>query len=153
MSIKFDSANPYTAAYVILRKDNKVAFVLRGNLPYMPHHFGLPAGKVEKAERFIDAAIREAKEETGVTISPENLTLALIMQRIEAQEDGSMMEWVDAYFESERWEGEPHNAEPHMHDALEWLDPKNLPKNTVPAVAAALKAIEDGKTFSDYGWN
>lgn len=142
----YDTATPRLATYVILRKGNLVAFVLRENVSWMKHHYGMPSGKVEKNEAFTAAAIREAKEETGVDILPEDLEYIHTMHRNEGTD------WVDVYFEAKKWSGTPYNAEPHMHSSLEWLDPGNLPKNVIPSVAYALKQIADGKTFSEFGW-
>jgi len=153
MSEKFDTAHPYTAVFVIFREHNKVAFVLRGDLPWMADHYGLPSGKVEIAETFRLAAVREAKEEVGVDIDPKDLKYLLTMQRNSgSQEDGSILEWVDMYFEATKWNGELINAEPHMHRKLEWLDLKNLPENVIPPVKAALEMIEAGQTYGEYGW-
>ena len=65
---KYDSARPYIACFVILRKGNKVAMVLRKNTGWMDGYYGLPAGKVEYFEHFTAGAAREAKEEAGVDI-------------------------------------------------------------------------------------
>ena len=35
--------------------------------------WGVPAGKMEKGEKLVDAMIREAREETGLTIKPSEL--------------------------------------------------------------------------------
>ena len=150
---KFGTAQPYAAAYVILRKDNKVAMVLRGNIPWMAHHYGLPAGKVEMGESFTEGAIREAKEEAGVDIKPEQLKHALTVHRFSKEDDGTITEWVDTLFEAESWQGEPYNAEPHVHDALEWHDPNNLPENTIPAIKAYLAAIAEGNKYLEFGWD
>lgn len=149
---RFGTAMPYAASYVILKKQGKVALVLRGNLPWMAHHWGLPAGKVEIGESFTEGAIREAAEEAGVAIKPDSLQHVLSVHRFSKESDETSTEWVDTLFEATAWDGEPHNAEPHMHDALEWHDPKNLPENTIPAIRAYLEAIENGISYLEYGW-
>ena len=64
--MSYDTARPYIASYVILRKDGKIAFVLRANTNWMNDHYGLPSGKVENNESYLQAAVREAKEEVAL---------------------------------------------------------------------------------------
>ncbi|MEO6513684.1 MAG: NUDIX domain-containing protein [Candidatus Saccharimonadales bacterium] len=144
---KYDTATPYLCAYVMLRDGNKIAMVLRTNTGWMDSHWGLLAGKVEKDETFTQAAIREAKEEGGVTIKPEDLHLKLIMQRRSDDSD-----WVNAVFEAKRWEGQAHNAEPHLHSELGWFDVDDVPENTIPDIKLFLECIQEGKTYLEHGW-
>jgi 8-oxo-dGTP diphosphatase len=146
---KFDSAAPYIAAFIILRnKQNKIAFVLRENTAWMDGKYGLPAGKVEWNESFSLAAIREAKEEAGVTIKPEDVEFAIAGHRHSDDTD-----WVDVYFVANKWEGKPYNAEPNVHAELAWLDPNNLPDNIVPSQRSALEAMVAGKKYTEFGWS
>ena len=108
--------------------------------------YGLPSGKVEHDESFVQCAIREAKEEVGVKLSESQLTQVHTMHR------KAETYWVDVYFEASGYKDEPYNAEPHMHSELEWLNISDLPKNTIPAVAEALKNISAGKIYSEFGW-
>ncbi|MDB5184940.1 MAG: mismatch repair protein MutT [Candidatus Saccharibacteria bacterium] len=144
---KYDTAAPYIASYVLLRRDNTIAFVLRRNTQWMDGYYSLPSGKVEKMEAFSAGAIREAKEEVGVTIAPEDLRPVLTMHR-----EGGDTQWVDVYFEVDKWEGEPVNAEPHVHSELAWLDLDNLPENVIPSVVVALEHIKAGTHFAELGW-
>jgi 8-oxo-dGTP diphosphatase len=144
--VSFDTATPYIASYVIMRKGNKIAFVLRSKTNWMNNYYGLPSGKVEKQENYKRAAIREAKEEVGIDINPKDLKFVHVMHRNEGHE------WVDIFFEAAKWQGEPYNAEPHMHSEFLWLDLKKLPKNTIPSVAFALGKISKGELYSEYGW-
>jgi 8-oxo-dGTP diphosphatase len=145
---KYQTATPYVASYVLLyNKQGHIAFVLRSNTDWMNNHYGLPSGKVEKGESFSSGAVGEALEEVGVTIQSEDLEFTHAMHRFEG------MDWVDVYFTAKKWQGEPYNAEPHMHSELAWLDPKNLPKNVIASVAFALEQIVAGKQYSEYGWS
>lgn len=143
----YDIETPYTAVYLVFRKNNKVAFVLRSNTDWMEGYYGLPAGKVEKNESFTNAAIREAHEEVGVNIIPNDLKHLMTAHR---REPDSV--WVDLFFTPAKYEGELYNAEPNVHSELAWYDPKNLPENVIPAIRFYLGRIEAGDTFCEYGW-
>ena len=144
------TARPYAASFVILRRGDSVAFVLRKNTDWMDGHYGLPAGKLERNESFMVGALREAKEEVGVVIEEADLRHALTVHR---KADDDDMDWIDMYFEASKWQGEPHNAEPDVHSELAWLDINNLPKNMVPPVRSALQQIANGQTYAEYGWD
>ena len=149
--MSYDIASPYIASYVIVRKNGKIAFVFRSNTDWMKNHYGLISGKVEKDETFKQAAIREVKEEIGVIVKPENLKPILVVHRYEPSKHAT--DWVDIYFDVNKWTGEPFNAEPKVHSELVWLDPDNLPKNIVPSHRFALEQIKAGKTYAEYGWH
>lgn len=148
---KYDTARPYTACFAILMQDNKVAMVLRKNTNYMDGYYGLPAGKLEYHESFTQGAIREAKEEAGVVIKPEDMRVVHVVHR-QARYENKFMDWVDVYFAVDKWKGEPHNAEPEKAERLDWLNINDLPENIVPPQRAALTEIAKGNTYSEYGW-
>ena len=147
--MKFDTAQPRLACFVVLRRGNKIAFVLRSNTDWMNGYYGLPAGKVEVHESAAAGATREALEETGVTIKQTDLRAVHVAHRWDG-DDG--YDWLDVLFEADRWEGTPFNAEPEKHSELAWLDPKNLPKNVIPSVRSYVTQIESGNLYSEYGW-
>ncbi len=147
----YDSARPYIACFVILRRGNKIAMVLRKNTGYMDGYYGLPAGKVEYHETYTTGAVREAKEEAGVTIKEEDIHMVHVVHR-HGKEHGGFMDWVDMYFEVTTWQGEPHNAEPHKAERLDWVDVEDLGDNIVPHQKDALRYIAQGVPYSEYGW-
>jgi 8-oxo-dGTP diphosphatase len=146
----FGTATPYLAAYVILKKDGKIAFVKRANTGWMNGYYGLPAGKSEIEEACKKTAVREAKEEVGVVINEQDLKPLLTVHRLNKGDYAP--EWIDIFFEASKWDGEVINAEPEVHSEVAWLDPKKLPENVIPSVKASLEAIERGETYLEYGW-
>jgi 8-oxo-dGTP pyrophosphatase MutT (NUDIX family) len=69
------------AVYLIFMKDNKVLLGRRKNTTYYDDWYGVPAGHVEAGELPTSAGIREAKEEVGLIISPEDMSSAHILYR------------------------------------------------------------------------
>lgn len=59
--------NPALTVDTIIINDNKVVLIKRLNNPY-ENHWAIPGGFVEYGEKVEDAAVREAKEETGLDI-------------------------------------------------------------------------------------
>jgi 8-oxo-dGTP pyrophosphatase MutT (NUDIX family) len=145
--VKYDSATPYIAVFVIMRKDNKAAFLLRQNTGWMDGYYDTVAGKVENGETYRQAAVREVKEEAGVDIRPEDLKPVLTNHR-----NSGDMTWVDIIFEVRKWKGKPHNAEPSKHGSLDWLDLNDLPDNVAPPGRWRLDQVNAGKTYAEYGW-
>lgn len=151
---KFDTARPYLAVFIIVRmSDGTVPFVLRKNTGWMDGMYGLPAGKVERGESFLQAAVREAKEEIGIDIDPAQLRHLLTVHRDSPDDtvDGDMS-WVDVFFEAKQWEGEPHNTEPDVHAAVDLLDLDNLPANVIPLLTESLALIAAGQTYGEIEW-
>lgn len=146
--MKYDTAAPYIASYLYFKKDGKTAFIKRQNTGWMDGYYGFPAGKVEKNEAFTQAAVREAKEEVGIDLKPENLRQVLTVHRHTPD-----MDWIDAIFEVIDWEGELFNAEPHMHGELVWLNLAELPENIVPVNRFIIEQITAGNHYAEYGWD
>lgn len=148
--MRYNTAQPYLAAYVLLRRKNTVACVLRSNTDWMNNYYGLPSGKVEVDETATTAAAREALEEVGVKIKENDLTFAHVCHR---KADDDTIAWIDIIFEVSKWEGEPFNAEPDVHSKLEWLDIDKLPDNVIPAVRFYLEKIKEGRVYSEFEWD
>jgi 8-oxo-dGTP diphosphatase len=145
--MKYDSATPYIAVFVIMRKGNQAAFLLRQNTGWMDGYYDTVAGKVENGETYCQAAVREVKEEAGVDIRPADLKPLLTNHR-----NSGDMTWVDVVFEVRKWHGEPYNAEPDKHSSLDWLDLDSLPDNVAPPGRYRLEQVAAGKRYSEYGW-
>ncbi len=136
------------SSYIIFRKGSLVLFLKRSHTGYMDGLYGLPSGHVEDMESFSVAGAREVFEETGLQISPDTLRQVHTMHR----NCGDHVR-VDAFFESDKWVGEPINAEPNKHSEIVWLNINNLPKNTVDYIRFAIEQINAGNTYSEFGWS
>ena len=140
----------YGASFVLFRKENKIAFVLRSNTGWQDGMYGLPSGRIDFGENPTQAAIREAAEETGVAIDPARLNQCLTIFRYSSSDKTYC---IDSYFEASTWDGEVVNAEPHKHGELVWLADDDLPNNVKPSVRFAIEQVRAGNTYAEFGWN
>lgn len=135
------------AAYIIFRKDGKILLLKRANAGYFDGSYSLPAGHFDGDESAKDVAVREAKEEIGVKIRPDELRLKHALHRI--SDIPTKNERIDLFFETTKWSGEPKNMEPEKCAELKWVKTSNIPKNMVPEVRQALEQISKSESFSE----
>lgn len=140
------------ASYLVLIKEGKVLLTRRFNTGYMDGKYSLPAGHVDEGENFTQCIVREAEEEVGVDIMPEDLKFAHIMHRLSDPEWKDLRYRIDVFFVCEKWGGELKNMEPEKCDDMAWFDLASLPENTIPYVKTALENIKDKKVYSEFGW-
>lgn len=93
--------------------------------------------------------MREAKEEVGVAINPNDLKFVHVINRMAEEKDH---ERVDFFFEVLAYEGTLNNCEPHKCDDLRWFSLDRLPKNMTPEVHQALSDIQKGEYYSEVGF-
>lgn len=134
------------AAYIILRKENKLLLIRRANTGYLDGLYSLPSGHIDGNEPAVQAAAREAKEEVGVDIETSDLRFVHVIHRVAEEKDH---ERVDFFFETSKWQGEPANCEPEKCDDIQWFSYDNLPPQLSPVVKQALQKIATGEQYSD----
>ena len=101
----------------------------------MDGHYAMISGHVEEGETPEEAIIREAKEEAGITIASEDLSLSLMMYR---QLDRGN---VDYFYTVRQWGGEILNCEPEKLGDWEWFDLTKVPENTIHYLTLALDHV------------
>lgn len=136
------------AAYLVLKKGNKVLLSKRANSGYQDGKYGLVAGHIEGKELGTAAMVREAKEEAGIDIDPHKLQFVHVAHRLGLDEVGQ--ERIDLFYELDEWEGDVVNAEPEKCDDLSWFDIDQLPENILPFVKRVLTDISAGVNYSEY---
>ena len=133
------------ASYLALIKDNKVLLQRRFNTGYEDGKYSFVAGHVEEGETFTQAIIREVKEEAGITLRADDLSVVHIMNR-NIENNGR----IDVFFLAEKWSGDIENKEPDKCDDLSWFDLDNVPNNLIPYIEKALDCIKNKIAYSDF---
>lgn len=133
------------AAYLVLRRDDgQVLTQLREGTGYLDGHWAIgAAGHVEAGESVLDGACREANEELGVVVRPEDLTPLCVMHRTKGTRH-AYDERVDFFFSCRRWSGEPERREPDRAAELRWCPLDALPEPFVPHERWVLDRWRDG---------
>lgn len=139
------AAFPVTVHLLFVR-DQQILLLRRFNTGFADGQYSVPAGHLDGDETVRAAAAREAQEEIGVRIEPEQIVFSSVMHRREGDER------VDFFVRVPAWRGEPVNAEPDKCDDLRWVDVDALPENTVPYVMRAIQNDRDGVRFDEFGW-
>lgn len=134
------------AVYLFFEKDGKFLIARRCNTGYQDGNYNVPSGHVEAGETILEAAVREAKEEVGVDIRPEDLEFIHASYRVKHDYTDNR---ADYFFKLSRWSGDIVNAEPEKCDDLKWVSIDELPENMTPHVRMVFAAMLTGQTFSE----
>lgn len=138
------------ASYLIFEKGDKILLIKRANTGYYDGHYSLPAGHFDGSETAKKVAVREAKEEVGLRVKPEDLELVHVSHRKSPIPIDH--ERLDLFFRVTRWEGEPFNNEPHKHEEIKWFKTNKLPENIVPEVHQAIAKASKGENYGEFGF-
>lgn len=131
------------AAYLVLRRDDRVLLQLRAGTGYRDGHWALIAGHVDPGESVLDAAVREAAEEAGVGVRRQDLVPLTTIHRFEP--GGPPVEQrADFFFAATTWTGEPGIREPHRTAAMGWFALDALPEPVVPHERMVLEGLAVG---------
>ena len=134
------------AVHLFLLSDDRVLLSRRYNTGYEDGSFSVVAGHLDGGETVIAPAIREAQEEAGITLAPDDVSVVGVMHR------RSDDERVDFFVAARRWAGEIVNREPDKCELLAWYPLDHLPPNMVPYVRRALDNFRRGRWFDSFGW-
>lgn len=137
------------AVYIILRDGDKILLLKRANTGYHDGLYALPAGHIDGDEPALQAAIREAKEEVGITIPEASMRFVHVMHRVAEEGDH---ERVDFFFEADDWQGEPRNMEPEKCDDVQWFSLDALPANMSDISKIAVEKVAASEVYSDHNF-
>lgn len=137
---KFDAA-----LFAVVRDGEKFLTVRRAGTGWMDGHWSLPAGAHDGNETFVEGALRELKEETGVLANASDCRLLHVQQVFT-----NSSEWLGVYIGVDKFGGLPRLMEPDKHDGVEWRDLAQEGEPVVPYVLAAIREISRGSNLSEF---
>ncbi|MBL1106485.1 NUDIX domain-containing protein [Streptomyces sp. 5-8] len=131
--------------HLILRRETaggpEVLMSRRAGAVYAAGLWHLPSGHLDGPhEDVVTALLREAREETGVTIDPADVRAAVTVHH---RGPGGRSR-TGFFFEVRRWRGDPRITEPQVCDAMDWFRLDVLPAGTVAYCKAGLDAYSAG---------
>jgi 8-oxo-dGTP diphosphatase len=135
-----------SAVHLYLLRGDHILLLRRHNTGYEDGKLSVIAGHLDGGEQVKDAARREAKEEVGIDLEREDLTLVGVMHRLTTDER------IDWFLTADRWEGRPEIREPHRCSQLIWCPLANLPADVIPYVRRSIENYLAGRWFDSYGW-
>ena len=144
MSKYFTRASSST---LILMRDNEILLSLRQGTGWSDGLYSLVGGHVEAKETATEAMIREAQEEAGITVAPENLRFACVCHRLCPDR-----EYIDFFFTCDTWQGEITNTEPNKCGGLKFFPLNQLPENMVGYVREGIAQTLAKQTYYEFGW-
>lgn len=135
--------------HLLLVRDGQLLLIRRRDTdPLFDGLWHLPSGKLDAGESALHAAAREAGEEVGVLIEPDDLRNVHTLHV-----NGSGPEpRLGLFFEACHWVGEPTNREPDKCSAVSWFPLDALPEKLIEYPAAGIDAYLTGVPFSIQGW-
>ncbi|MCO5974972.1 phosphotransferase [Actinoallomurus soli] len=135
--------------HLILRREGtagpEVLLSRRAGQVYAAGLWHLPSGHLDGPhEDVVTALIREAKEETGVTIQAADVRFAVTVHH--RSPGGSAR--IGVFFEVRHWQGTPQIHEPAVCDAMDWYPLDDLPSPMVAYCRAGLDAYRAGNRLA-----
>ncbi|MFD7628949.1 NUDIX domain-containing protein [Streptomyces sp. NPDC059851] len=110
------------------------------------HHF--LAGHCEQ-ESAVACLVREAEEEAGLVIDPEDVELAHVVHMVDVPGAQPRVGFV---FRARQWTGTPQVREPDRCVSWDWWPAEALPDRVVPYTRAAIEGIRAGRLYTEMGW-
>ncbi|MEZ8285403.1 DNA mismatch repair protein MutT [Vibrio splendidus] len=113
---------------------NQLLLAFRQNTEAFDQYWGFPSGRIEDGESPLDAAEREALEETSVSTKELNLAAELVDPSF------PIRHYFYLCFD---WVGKIENAEPNLCRELRWFNLDELPEKCTPITYVAMKKIKN----------
>ena len=139
-----------SSIYLIIKNENgQILLQRRQGTKLWPGFLALPAGHIDEGENAYEAAVREASEELGITISKTDIIDTFVVNR----KNKSLPSYYDVYFELKGYEGTITIKEPEKCSELVWANIDDLPEDIIDfereAIVNNLNGIKFSVTYAD----
>jgi 8-oxo-dGTP diphosphatase len=110
----------HLTVYLLLQDEARRLYLRRAGTSYGDGCWSLPSGHVKPGEGIVQAALRELREETGVTARGEDLVLSHVAH-------WPANDYTGFLFRVRHWQGTVSNTEPELCSELRWAEQIPLP--------------------------
>lgn len=146
MAMRKDRFTLVPTSHLVLMKDDTILLSRRFHTGWQDGKYSVVAGHLDGNETFLQAMIREAKEEADIVLNEKDLHVVHVMHR--NAED----ERIDFFIQAKKWSGTPKIMEPDKCDDLQWFALDRLPDNTISYIRQAIEMIRNNVFYSEHGW-
>lgn len=145
------------SVFLLLHRENRILLQRRFQTGFADGQYTFISGHIEAGESPTQAVCREAKEEAGIVVNPEDLRFLQVLYRPSLKAKGdefdhAATERVDFFFTADRWEGMAEIKEPDKCDELKWFDIGDLPENLFVVVREFLRDYDQNPPYQEMGY-
>ena len=134
-----------SSIYLIIKnEEGNILLQRRQGTKLWPGFLALPAGHIDEGENAYEAAIREAREELGITITENDIVDTFVVNR----KNKSLPPYYDVYFEIKSYEGIIQIKEPEKCFELVYANINELPEDIIDFEREAMINNQNGIKFS-----
>ena len=129
--------------HLLLLSDGDLLLGRRANTGYGDGAYEPPSGRLAERETLVEAAMRVAAAQVGLTLDPARISLAHVMHDVSGT--GRMAFFLTA----DTWTGDPRAAATSYSD-FGWIPLTDLPANMIDRARVAVRNYAAGGRFSTY---
>jgi 8-oxo-dGTP diphosphatase len=133
------------AVRLILEENGKMLFLRQTKRN--GGRYTLVGGNVEAQEFAREALAREAEEEAGIHVDPDDLALVHVLHRHKLQKDQTLLV---LYFKAARFYGSPESLETKKFRDVAWFPMSDLPEEVSKPTLHVLDCIRNGAIYSEF---
>jgi len=132
--------------HLLLMRDGRVLLGRRVNTGYGDGAYEPPSSRLAERETIVEAAIRVAAAQTGITLNPSHVSLAHVMH------DVSGAGRIAFFLTADGWDGDPgtDSRDAASYSDFDWFDVDDLPANMIDRARVAVRNYAAGVGFSTY---